>query len=186
MFNQNALIFGDLSGLEAIRKVPSTSLLILLGVFYLAYVLRVFSLILFYKRIGSKGGWVSVFSPFLGIGRLGQSRVGFGTYRQVFNAFIILVGIASVFGLLVAPSFDVFVLSISGLITMFIYKYMVLIRLSRLLKKDRVSYLWGIPIIGSIAMIASTIKSRKGSIFHYVYEVKVDKSAYREESVDFL
>lgn len=59
-------------------------------------------------------------------------------------------------------------------------------RLSRLLKKDRVSYLWGIPIIGSIAMIASTIKSRKGSIFTYVFEVKVDKSTYREESVDFL
>ena len=186
MFNQNALIFGDLTGLEAIRRVPSTSILVLLGVFYLAYVLRVFSLILFYKRIGSKGGWISLFSPFLGIGRLGQSRVGFGTYRKILNAFIILLGIVSVFGLLVAPSFDVFVLSISGLITMFIYKYIVLIRLSRLLKKDRVSYLWGIPIIGSIAMIASTIKSRKGSIFTYVFEVKVDKSTYREESVDFL
>lgn len=186
MFNQNALIFGDLNGLEAMRAIPVSSLLALFGVFYLAYLLRVFSLILFYKRFGYKGGWISLFSPFLGIGRLGQSKVGFGTYRVIFNALMIFLGVSSFVGFLIAPSYESFLLSIGGLFLAYIYKYFVLTRLSRLLKNDRVSYLWGIPIIGSIAMIISTIKSRKGSIFKYIYEVKIDKSTYREESVDFL
>lgn len=166
LFNSNNLVFHDSSTLEQIREIPVEVLVVLSAVVVLSYLLRSFSTWRLLNRLGLKGLWVS-FLPFLRLfayNRLGKEVDGFGPKTRLFYRFLSLVYLISLVLMLIAPTFNLMITSLTLVIFCYLVSSYSLIQASRGIC-GKVQYIWLVPIVGSITMLVHVFKSRNGLVF---------------------
>jgi hypothetical protein len=167
MFNPNNLVFVDKDILESVRAIPLVYLKAFLGVLLLSYLLRSLATWSMSRVLSPKGSTALSFIPFMKVvlhSRLGKEVCGYGPRTILLSKLFLVLYFIGLVLALISPKpnlmFAGFILLfVSYLVSTFIYSTV------SLGVTGKSSFLWYLPIIGSIAMLVAFWRSYSSPIF---------------------